>query len=258
MSNKILNINFNTGNIIDDVGAIVMSPPTISYQAAPNWELHFCTVDETSGILIPVNLSGATTWTSAVDTDFDSSSEPMCRTLNSGIDSSQASSGIIVVSLDANTTTFYDKVNKRNSIPAYFEIRGSDSGNRVIYDYRFRINALGAIDPQGSQPLPPPGEGAVQKTTELSGTSVILNVGNAYTITLDEGKELTLSGIEEGQIGNTILVADVPGQAPDLSGNFTQIDTLQDGKINICQFESVPVGSSIIHRLFVIDYFTGE
>ena len=78
----------------------------------------------------------------------------MVRTLDSEIDSSGASSGVIVVGLDAGTQGFYDKVNGRESVNAFFEIRGNDSTDRVIYDYRFRVNALGAVDPQGGDPLP--------------------------------------------------------------------------------------------------------
>ena len=99
-------------------------------------------------------MSPAVSWHAAIDTDFDSSSSPMVRTLDDEIDSSGASSGVIVVGLDAGTQGFYDKVNGRESVNAFFEIRGNDSTDRVIYDYRFRVNALGAVDPQGGDPLP--------------------------------------------------------------------------------------------------------
>lgn len=154
MSNKIFNIDFNLGNVLDADGGILMTTPTISYQAAPNWELHFVENVESAGSLVPIDVSQAVSWNAAVDVDFTDETQPMIRTLPSAIITSGAASGIIVVPLDANTETFYQKINGRNSIPAYFEIRGRDSNDRVIYDYRFRINALGAIDPQGGEPLP--------------------------------------------------------------------------------------------------------
>ena len=153
MANRTIFINFNNGDVIDSEGAFLMSTPSIGYQSYPKWELKFVKVNE-DGSLGGVDMSPAVSWHAAIDTDFDSSSSPMVRTLDDEIDSSGASSGVIVVGLDAGTQGFYDKVNGRESVNAFFEIRGNDSTDRVIYDYRFRVNALGAVDPQGGDPLP--------------------------------------------------------------------------------------------------------
>ena len=153
MANRTIFINFNTGDVIDSEGAFLMSNPSIGYQSYPKWELKFVKVNE-DGSLGGVDMSPAVSWHAAIDTDFDSSSSPMVRTLDDEIDSSGAGSGVIVVGLDAGTQGFYDKVNGRESVNAFFEIRGNDSADRVIYDYRFRVNALGAVDPQGGDPLP--------------------------------------------------------------------------------------------------------
>ena len=153
MANRTIFINFNNGDVIDSEGAFLMSTPSIGYQSYPKWELKFVKVNE-DGSLGSVDMSQAVSWHAAVDTDFDSSSSPMVRTLDDEIDSSGAGSGVIVVGLDAGTQGFYDKVNGRESVNAFFEIRGNDSTDRVIYDYRFRVNALGAVDPQGGDPLP--------------------------------------------------------------------------------------------------------
>ena len=153
MANRTIFINFNNGDVIDSEGAFLMSNPSIGYQSYPKWELKFVKVNE-DGSLGSVDMSPAVSWHAAIDTDFDSSSSPMVRTLDDEIDSSGASSGVIVVGLDAGTQGFYDKVNGRESVNAFFEIRGNDSTDRVIYDYRFRVNALGAVDPQGGDPLP--------------------------------------------------------------------------------------------------------
>ncbi len=153
MANRTIFINFNNGDVIDGEGAFLMSSPSIGYQSYPKWELKFVKVNE-DGSLEGVDMSPAVSWHAAVDTDFDSSTSPMVRTLDNEIDSSGASSGVIVVGLDAGTQGFYDKVNGRESVNAFFEIRGNDPTDRVIYDYRFRVNALGAVDPQGGDPLP--------------------------------------------------------------------------------------------------------
>lgn len=153
MANRTIFINFNNGDVIDSEGAFLMSNPSIGYQSYPKWELKFVKVNE-DGSLGSVDMSPAVSWHAAIDTDFDSSTSPMVRTLDGEIDSSGASSGVIVVGLDAGTQGFYDKVNGRESVNAFFEIRGNDSTDRVIYDYRFRVNALGAVDPQGGDPLP--------------------------------------------------------------------------------------------------------
>lgn len=153
MANRTIFINFNNGDVIDSEGAFLMSTPSIGYQSYPKWELKFVKVNE-DGSLEGVDMSSAVSWHAAVDTDFNSSTSPMVRTLDNEIDSSGASSGVIVVGLDAGTQGFYDKVNGRESVNAVFEIRGNDSTDRVIYDYRFRVTALGAVDPQGGDPLP--------------------------------------------------------------------------------------------------------
>ena len=154
MSNKIFYINFNTGDLLDETGAILMTRPSISYQANPNWELHFVTVNDESGGINPVDVSQAVAWNAAIDTDFDSTTSPMVRTLPSGINSDYADEGIIIVPLDAGTETFYNKVNGKNTVPAFFEIRGKNAYDRVLYDFRFAMNALGAIDPNGGEPIP--------------------------------------------------------------------------------------------------------
>lgn len=145
---KLLYVNFDTNNLVDSEGAIRMDRPSISCGAAPQWELHFVRVND-DGTLSGANLSEAVAWQSAVDVDFLSGTTPMIRTLDADIDHSQAASGIITVNLDANTTTFFEKVDGRNTVNAFFEVRGRDSDDKVIYDYRFNINALGSVDPSG-------------------------------------------------------------------------------------------------------------
>ena len=152
-TNKRININFNNGNLIDDVGAVLMTVPNITYKSSPTWELHFVDVSE-NGSLIPVDLTEATAWHAAIDNDFNASTDPMVRTLADGIDASQAVSGIIAVNLNTSTSSYFEKINNREQIPAFFELRGIDVQDKVVYDFHFRIYARGAIDPEGGEPLP--------------------------------------------------------------------------------------------------------
>lgn len=150
---KILYINWDSGDVIDSEGAIKMDRPNISYGSAPVWQLRFVRVQNDNS-LSGIDLSNVVSYHAAVDTDFLSSTLPMIRTLDSDIDHSLAGSGIISVSMNACTETFFNKVDGRNTIGAYFEVRGNDSDDKCILDYRFPVNALGAVDPQGGDPIP--------------------------------------------------------------------------------------------------------
>ena len=152
MSSKIFYIDFDTGKLVNEQGEIYRSQPTISYKAFPTWELHFISTAE--NLPVTVDVSAATAWHAAIDTDFNAETQPMVRTLPEDIDITQATSGIISVPLDSNTETFFNKVNDKQSVNAFFEVRGMDDQAKVIYDYKFRISALGAVDPQGGEPLP--------------------------------------------------------------------------------------------------------
>jgi hypothetical protein len=156
MSDKILYYNIDTGKLINSNGSQLSAKPTISYQAEPTWEIRFVTVDIENAEVIPVNLSKGVAWKAAVDTDFDVNTVPMMRTLDDGIDNSNGDQGVILVSLDANTQTFLEKVNKSSGVTATFELRGSDSDGRIIYDFRFQVSCVGAIDPNGTDPIPVP------------------------------------------------------------------------------------------------------
>ena len=158
LDKRILYIDYDHADIVDNEGAIAMQRPSISYGGNPTWQLNFVRVNN-DGTLSGIDLSEVISYNAAIDTDFLSSTMPMVRSLDSDIDHSQAASGIISVSLNAGTETFFAKVDGRNTVPAFFEIRGRDSEDKCILDYRFPINALGAIDPQGGDPIPIPSGG---------------------------------------------------------------------------------------------------
>jgi hypothetical protein len=161
MSNKILYIDIESGKIVNSVGSPVLDKPTISYQSQPTWELHFISINE-NGTFEYADLGEAVAWRAAVDIDFDSETSPMIRTTDEFINKTEAKNGILYVILDANTDSFFEKIDKKASRAGTFQIRGSNSNGRIIYDFSFGINCLGAIDPFGIDPLPVE-DGAVSK-----------------------------------------------------------------------------------------------
>ena len=153
MSDKILFINFDTGNLIDNEGALIVQAPSISYKAYPSWEIHFVRVFD-DGTLSGVDMTAGVSYNAAVDLDFNINTQPIIRTLDTGIDHTQAASGIFTVGLDAGTEGFLSAVNGRNTVQGWFEFRGYNSEDRCLYDYRIKCNCLGAIDPNSGEPLP--------------------------------------------------------------------------------------------------------
>lgn len=152
-NNKILYIDFNRGTLTNTEMARVIGYPELIYGSAPIWEIHFVVSDGDGGS-VGADLSDATAWHAAVDLDFTQSTTPMVRTLDPDIDHSGAASGVIVVPLNCLTETFLAKVDNRQSIPAYFELRGLDENDKTIYCWQLRINALGAVDAEGGEPIP--------------------------------------------------------------------------------------------------------
>ena len=131
----------------------VTGKPMLRYKEQPVWELHF--VDNENS---PVNLSGIAAWRAALDKDKSSSTEPMCRTLDAGIDRTRAQYGIIGVTLDANTEPFKTAVDgKVSSVKTYFELWGLDGDGKPVFYVTFETEAYGVVDPDGGTiPSPVP------------------------------------------------------------------------------------------------------
>jgi len=143
---------------VDSAGGNSDNLPRLQYQAGPTWRCRFVTADPVAGTTTAVDVSDAVAWAAAVDDGFDHASEPMCRTLNANIDSSDAANGIIDVLLDANTTTFEDALGTKEKLrQIYFELRGLDSGGLVVHSILFVLTATNSVDPAGGDPPEPIG-----------------------------------------------------------------------------------------------------
>jgi hypothetical protein len=174
MKNQIIYIDFDTGVLTDSEGATLMSAPTLQMGAAPVWELHFRSFAEQRN----PDMSDATAFRAAIDTDLLSSTIPMVRSLD--IDSSGASSGVLLVPIDTNTETFIQKVDGKDTVNAYFEIYGLDSDDKVIYDYRISVRCRGTVDYQGGEPIP-----VVEGGVTLADVYALLRAGYEVSFSAD-------------------------------------------------------------------------
>lgn len=153
MSNPILYVSFNEGNVTNSGLGRIVNYPDVIYGSDFFWEIHLIK-SEADGTIVGADVSKATAWHAAIDTDFTQSTIPMARTLADEIDASKASEGIITVRVNAYTDRFLEKVDGRQAIPAFFELRGLDAEDKTIYCFQFRINARGAVDAEGGEPVP--------------------------------------------------------------------------------------------------------
>lgn len=145
-----MNLYYNTTAQcrVDEFNTRIAAKPVIHYGACPTWELHFYSGDAGESP-VPVDLSDIVSWRAAVDSDWNSSTEPMCRTLAVDIDSSRKSVGIISVPVNANTQRYLTVVNGKQSVSAWFELRGFDDQGNVAIVVLLNITCSNSIDPDG-------------------------------------------------------------------------------------------------------------
>ena len=151
-----MNLYYNTTAQcrVDENNTRIAAKPVIHYGACPTWNLHFFSGDP-SETPEPVDLSDIVSWRAAVDSDWNSNTEPMCRTLDADIDASQAAAGIISVPVNANTQRYHTVVNGKQSIGAWFELRGFDDQGNVVLVVLLNITCSNSIDPDGgAEPEP--------------------------------------------------------------------------------------------------------
>lgn len=173
---------------VDSSGTRTNSTINLRYKEKPTWEI-VVAADGSS-----VNLAGAASWRAAVDRDYSSATEPMCRSVGASIDASRAALGIISVTIDANTVSFFSAVDGKNTPQnAYFELWGLDKTGTPIYYVAFRIAVSGVIDPDGGD-IPKPVPNGLCSITEieaaLAGKFPLLN-----RLTVNDDGKLCLDGI---------------------------------------------------------------
>ncbi len=125
--------------------------PSISYGERSTWEIQIQATD--AGV---VSLSEVAAWRAAVDQDFSSSTEPMARTLSSGITVDATGEWPVArVDIDTLTERFLAVCDGRQSTPVYFELAGLDGKGDTVFYLCFAIDALFPIDPVAAGTLAP-------------------------------------------------------------------------------------------------------
>lgn len=151
-----MNLYYNTTSQcrVDENNVRIAAKPVLHYAACPEWVLHFYSGDP-SETPVPVDLSDIVSWRAAVDSDWNGSTEPMCRTLAADIDASGKAEGVIRVPVNANTARYLAVVQGKQSVNGWFELRGFDDGGNVALVCLLTITCYNAIDPTGgAEPEP--------------------------------------------------------------------------------------------------------
>ena len=120
--------------------------PAICFKQQPEWTLNL--LDDNG---MPYDLTGIESFRAAVDVDFSHSTAPVIRSLDQDIDHTQKSSGILKISLNANTVNFQQAVDGALNKKAYFELWGVDQNAKTKLYVMFEIRLSSVIDPDGGE-----------------------------------------------------------------------------------------------------------
>lgn len=141
-------------------GAPITVLPAFYYNTAPVVQFQFMN----NGT--PIDLSGIAGWRAAIDTDFNSSSDPAVRVTADGIDASQSASGILSVTFDCRSAEFLTKLNNNRTVTAWLDIYGIDGSGISAFIAQMQVQLFSVVDPeQGTPPVIPdlyPSSAAVQ------------------------------------------------------------------------------------------------
>lgn len=136
---------------VDENNCQLAGKPVLYLGEKPNWELQLYSGD-TGATPEKVDVSGVISWRSAVDVDWNHSTLPMCRTI-SGIDKTNAATGLLTVPLNANTQSFADGMGSAQSKTGFWEVRGFNSSGDVTVIVILSITCHNAVDPDGVSEL---------------------------------------------------------------------------------------------------------
>lgn len=131
-------------------GAPITVLPAFYYNTAPVVQFQFLN----NGT--PIDLSGIAGWRAAIDTDFNSSSDPAVRVTADGIDASQSASGILSVTFDCRSAEFLSKLNNNRAVTGWLDIYGIDGSGISAFIAQMQVQLFSVVDPeQGTPPVIP-------------------------------------------------------------------------------------------------------
>ncbi len=139
-------INSDTiGTLVDAAGG-VLADGSLAFQleSYATYVANFVTV--LNGVLTPVDVSDAATWKAFFDKDFNKTTAVMVEVEDADIDSTDAATGILKISVDCDTPEFLTAVGILESIPAFFQICGYDETGKKIHSYIIKCTAWNAIE----------------------------------------------------------------------------------------------------------------
>lgn len=170
--------------------------PVISYEDLLVIEWHIGQWNSTTGVFDHADLSGLgiAGWQSSIDTDLNSTTSPMVRSLTADIDDSRVDDGIITVTYDTVTTEFLEAVeDSETGVTVHIDLKGYNSTPaKVFYACPIlkQLKARAEVDPSGDPPAEvqtnfyTKAENDAHDVPKLFSSSATLTDNTANTITL--------------------------------------------------------------------------
>lgn len=140
---------YDTKKLCDSQGNEIYNTtyyPQFPCQSLVSVNFYFLQLNIATGLIEPADVSSVTAWSFAIADDWASDTEVMSRVIAADIDASDADVGLLVMSVDTNTTGFLTAVDGLESLNCYAQLKAFDSTPKKIDSYEFRIIANGDID----------------------------------------------------------------------------------------------------------------
>lgn len=216
--------DIDTGTFVSPQGLAVATVPAIHYGTKPVWNILLRHGDGS----IPA-LEDVIYFRAAVDTDFNASTDPLCRT-STGI-TYNAATGLLSVPLDAKTVNFRNKCNGRQTTAAFFEVHGYDASENELFYILFRVSCnfvidpdgTGAVDPDTGDPMTEEEVAAIAYQVYQGQTELVESTATALTV--QPGQAIIWTPSANGTISASGGVA---GQRA-----YAVVDIVLDGSTNV-------------------------
>ncbi len=148
---------------------------------------------------------------------------PCVRVLNAGIVSTSKATGILVLTLDCDTTTFKAAVGTSDYVSGHFDLSGFDvSGKRIFYA-RFPVDLKNILDPASTIPAGPSSQ-YYSKAAQ-----------DARYIQILSGTQATLT---DNTTANITVFDKTTARAAIIDYTITGASGMRQGRAQICFFSS--------------------